>query len=64
MNIIYVIWCGDTPDKGVATDDVAVFGKAREAMRRSGIDFRWALVPVSPPEAIPDLINQLIEENK
>lgn len=64
MHIIYVLWCGDTPDKGVATDDLVTFGEARQSLRDAGINFRYALIPVTPVEEIPDAVAQLIKDNK
>ena len=63
MNIIYVLWCGDTPDKGVATTDLATFGKAREALRESKVEFRYALVPVTPASDVLAATQLLIKEH-
>jgi hypothetical protein len=63
MNIVYVLWTGDTPDKGVGTTDLVAFGEARQALRDAKIDFRYALIPVTPADLIPDAIAQLIKDS-
>ena len=63
MQLIYVMWCGDTPDKGIATDDLTSFGEARATLRQSGIDFRYALIPVMAADEIMPAVTQLIKEN-
>ena len=60
--IVYLLWSGDTPDKGIATEDIVAFGEARAALRSANVDFRYALIPVLSSNEIPEAVAQLIKE--
>lgn len=63
MNVVYVLWTGDSPDKGVATTDLVEFGKARESLRNAGVSFKYALLPVTPASEVMSVVNLIIKEN-
>jgi len=62
MNIVYLIWSGDSPDKGIGTDDIVTFGEARQALRSARVEFRYALIPVLPATEVAEAVAQLIKE--
>lgn len=62
LQCIYVIWRGDTPDKGVAYNNIVDYDRARERLDTAKLGYRTAVIPVLDPLSADKEIDRIIKE--
>lgn len=64
LQCTYIIWQGETPDKGVAYANAADYDRARERLDKAGIKYRCAIVPLLPVDVADGEITRIINEKE